>query len=355
MKEKKDNDSWSEKVTCQSLSLLHFSRNLALMLQAGIPISVALDTLCHVPEDPKFERVLSELAYRVSHGFNLSNAMAGFPRCFPLIYCRMVEIGESTGTLVTSLEALSDWTERERKTREQVRGALVYPAFVLSVTFVLTVLLITFFVPQVLQGTSRPERLPLFSRGLLALSELLGNGGFWLVTLGVVGVTAPSLLRFLKSERGERLAWEVPVLGPLLCYAASSRYSLTLSTLLNHGVDLTRSLRLAAESCGSASVAYDARRMLEGVKDGQSLAELYNVRPDLYPLIFRQMVHVGEESSQLGTLLSRSADLLASETEYLLQALLSALEPLVMTIVAVIVGAILIAVFSSIYAQLGSL
>lgn len=347
-------DGWREKISCREASLLAFSRNLGILLNSGIPIVTALDTITHYPDDPKFEKVVEDLSGSVAQGFTLSRAMARFPRCFLPIYCRMVEVGETSGTLSTSLEALTRWGEADRKTREHVRGALVYPTFVLAVTFILTILLVTFFVPQVLEGAGRPADLPLLSKALLTVAHLFGNGGFWLVVLGVAGLTIPTLKRFLGSEKGELLLRSIPVLGGVLQCAADSRYSLTLSTLLSHGVDLPRSLQLAGESCGSALVARDNKRILNGITHGESLAELYGARPDVYSMILRHMVRVGEETSHLSELIRFSSQILAEETEYLLDSLLAALEPMVMTIVAVIVGGILIAVFSSIYAQLGS-
>ena len=324
-------------------------------MRAGIPIVTALDALCEQPGDEMFSRTLAEISSLVGQGFTLSKAMSLFPSTFPTLYFRMVEVGESTGTLDEALESLAQWKDRDEKTKQHMKSALSYPVLVLGVTFVLTVLLLTVFVPKVLGGMGSTEDLPAISKALLYSAKLFKEPGFWLFSVGSLMFAIPGLKRFLGTAQGARLLLQVPLLGRLILYGATTRYALTLSTLLSNGVGLRKGLLLSAEACGSLATRLDGERMLQGLDAGDHLAEMFEQRPNIYPNLFVQMVRVGEESSQLTEMLSKVSSILQEETEHLLETLMAALEPLVMAVVAVVVGTVLVGVFSSIYAQLDKL
>lgn len=347
---------WKRKVKTKSRVLLLFTRNLALMVRSGMPLVDSLETLTHQDEDPRFGRVVADLATMIGAGHTLSKSMSTFPGVFSTLYYRMVEVGEQTGGLARSLQSLAAWSEKEQKLKSQMKSALSYPFLVLTITFLLTVALLTIFVPRVLNDFGGKEsELPAISRGLLLASATFQHPGFWVLLMGIMGLLIPHFSKFLRTPRGATFLLHLPLLGRLLLFGSGSRYALTLSTLLSNGVGLRRALGLSAVACGSAAIELDGKRMREGIDSGESLADLLAMRPHIYPIILIQMVRVGEETSNLADMLEHSAKMLAQDAEYLLEALVAALEPLVMAIVAVVVGTVLIGVFASIYSQLGKL
>jgi len=323
------------------------TRQLATLVKAGMPLLRALRTVSDQLEPGALRQVVSLVASDVEAGVRLSEAMARHPRCYPVFYVNMIRAGEIGGMLDEILKRLAELMEKQQRIRERVKGALMYPCFVMFAAVAILIILMAFVVPTFIgMFTEMGSALPLPTR-ILVMSCNAIRQWWWLVAAVVVGLVA-LLQAAIRTPRGkralDRLLLRLPVFGSLLQRLLIARFSRTFGTLLSSGVPILEALHTVRATVSNA-VLDDALQAVErSLKTGESLARPMELSGAFPPLVSR-MVALGEETGQLDRMLVQMADSYEEEVDIQLGGLTQLLEPLLIVFVGGVVGFIVISMF----------
>jgi type IV pilus assembly protein PilC len=327
------------------------TRQLAVMLGAGLPIVRSLQLLVEQAGSGPLRRTLHDITRRVEAGSSLGDAAAAHPDVFPPLYLALVRTGELGGVLEAVLHRLGAYLEQSARLRRTVVGALVYPAVVVSAAVVVTAVLLGWVVP-IFAGVfaSVGAELPAATRLVLALSSGLRAHALALATIGLVIGGAAAILA--HGEHGARLRdrWllRVPGLGDLFLKAAVARTARTLGTLITCGVAILDALDIAARTAGNRVVEDAFARAGEGLERGRSLALPLAECPEI-PSMVRQMIAVGETTGTLDVMLARMADCYDEEVQAAAATLLALLEPALILFLGVVVGGLVVSMYLPIF------
>jgi general secretion pathway protein F len=323
-----------------------FTRQLATLVGAGVPLVSALQSVASQVDDPESRGTLLGIQESVREGASLARAIETRSGTFPDLYAAMVRAGEESGTLPLSLSRLADHLEEQARTKGRVRSALTYPLLMALVASLVVIFLLTFVVPKIVGIFAHLGRaLPLPTRILIAVTDAL-SAGWWVLLLATAAATL-LLRKHLATERGKRsrdaLLLRLPLTGRLVFLSAMSRFARTLSTLVSGGITVDRALRIVAPVVGNAVIAEQVAAAADRVVEGTTLANALRPHPEIPPALV-QMIAVGEESGTLGEMLSRAADAMDEEMNARLGRLLSLLEPLIILVMGGVVAFIVISI-----------
>jgi type II secretory pathway component PulF len=328
-----------------------FTREMATLLTATIPIPAALLGLGEEEENPALKAVILELESSVRKGNSLSGSLAAHPRLFSILYTSMVQVGEEAGALDKVMSDLADLLEHEGEIRSEVLGAVAYPCFVLCLGGVTTFILLAFVLPRLfgmLEGMV--DVLPLSTTILLSVSSFFQ--AYWPWLLGAAGAGALALRWYLKSPAGGLLwdTWKLrlPVVGSVFRASALSRFARTLGTLVRSGVTILPALEIVRNTIGNRLVARSITQIAEETRGGDSLARPLR-RLALFPPTVIQMIGVGEETGRLDEMLLRVAAIEERQMRGRSRALISLLAPALILLVGALVGFIVIALLLPIF------
>ena len=327
-----------------------FTRQLAILLDAGLPLIRSLKTLERQAKNPAVKTVLGKVAFSVEGGSTFSEALAQHPKSFDKLYLNMIRAGEAAGKLELILTRLAGFREKAAKIAGKVKSAMVYPAIVLSIAIGITIFLMIFIVPkfqvmftEMLDGA----QLPAITRFVMGISTWLQNNIIVAIVLVVVIVIATKFA--LKTEKGrfyfDKSVYTAPVIGMLVSRNAISKFSRTLGTLMGSGVPVLNALQIVRDTAGNELVAKAVQQVHDAVKEGEPMAPpLQSTK--IFPDMVISMIEVGEETGKLPDMLEKIADTYDEEVDNAVSALTSMIEPLMIVFLAVIVGGIVIALFA---------
>jgi len=323
------------------------TRQLATLVKAGMPLLRALRTISDQLEPGILRQVFASVAHDVEAGVKLSEALSSHPRCFPSFYVNMVRAGEVGGLLDEILKRLAELLERQRRLRERVRSALMYPAFVMVAAVSILAILMAFVVPTFLgMFAELGSALPLPTRILVVMCDSVRTG-WWMVAAGAFGLFAV-FRAILRTPAGkmqfDRLLLHLPIFGPLVHRLLIARFSRTFGTLLTSGVSILEALETVRATVSNAVLDQALQDVERSLKTGESLARPLELSGAFPPLVSR-MVALGEETGQLDRMLVQLADSYEEEVEIQLGGLTQLLEPLLLVGVGGVVGFIVIAMF----------
>jgi type IV pilus assembly protein PilC len=328
-----------------------FTRQLSTLVKAGLPITQALNTSIEQVNNPKFKSILQKVATSVEGGQSLASSFAQYPQLFNHIFISLVDAGEQSGTLDESLLRLADQQEKEQAVLGKVRGALVYPAIVFVVIIGVVVFMVTTVLPQV-GGlyTELGQKLPLLTSALLAVSKAIIN--FWYLFILMLVAIVIGIRIGIKTPKGKQI-WDnfklhVPLFSPLFKKVYAARFTRTLSSLVNSGVPLLRSLKIAGEAVDNVVVQKIIDNAAEKVKTGESLSSALEGHDEIVKLV-PQMIRVGEESGSLGGMLEKVATFFEEEVDQTVKNLSAIIEPIMIVFLGVVVLFIVVAVLFPIY------
>lgn len=334
-----------------------FSRQLATLIQAGIPILRSLRLLREQVHSRQLRHLLADIVVDVEQGSLLSEAILRKPNAFPTFYGRLIEIGERTGNLEAVLRQLAAYIEKEEAVSRQIRGALAYPGFVLAMAFgVVFVLLAVALPPMADMFLSFDVRLPLPTRMLIALAGFLSTYKFHL--LGAVVFFLIAAFRFARTEGGrlllDRALLRLPVVGRLIIRGALSRMCRAMSALLRAGVPMAEIMALVIRTQGNRLIAGALVRVRDELLQGHGLADPL-ARQGMFPGLLIQMVRVGEETGALDDSLETLAILYEEEVDRTVSALARAVEPALTVFVGLVVGFVAISMIMPMYSLMGAI
>jgi len=331
--------------------LVVFSRQLATMVDAGIPIMGSLDILVQQSENKLLKEVLTRVRNDVEIGFSLSNAFAKHPGVFSLLYISMVKAGESSGMLDDILDRLATYLEKTSALQKKIKSALIYPAVVTSMALAITILLLYKVIPvfkDIFSGFG--AQLPLPTLVLIRISDIFRK---YFPAVVVVAVIAGFLLkRYIDTKKGrykfDEFTLKLPVFGMLFTKVAVSRFTRTLSTLVKSGVPILSSLEVVGKTCGNSVFEAAIENVRLGVREGESIA-LPLEKNKVFPPMVVKMIAVGEQTGALEKMLSKVADFYDEQVDTTVSGLTSLIEPLIIAFLGVIIGGIVICMFLPIF------
>lgn len=337
-----------------------FSRQLSSMTLGGVGLLQSLDVLCEQADEPRMAFISKELATKLGQGYSFSKATSEYPRVFPPVYYHLLRAGESTGRLIEVISRLADLLEREENLLKRVKSALSYPIFVMILTAIMTLGLFSTVLPG-FADFYKDFKVPLppITAFLMTLTHWIQTWWFWLLLLLVSG-GAVKLVQYSWQVPERRLAiyraltW-LPLVGPILTFSSLARFCWVMELTQQSGLDVVRSLNLACLASGSPILEADAKRMTQGITEGEHLSELMSHRPDIHPHLLQQMVLMGEETSRNSDAFGRAASWFEQEVESRIQNFQAALEPILMGLISIVVGTIVLAVFMPLYGLLDKL
>jgi len=333
-----------------------FSRQLATMLGAGIPLVQAFEIIGTGHDKPAMQKLVLEVKSEVEGGTSLHEALAKHPLYFDDLFVNLVEAGEQAGALEGLLDKIATYKEKSEAVKKKVKKALFYPAAVLVVAVIVTVILLIFVIPQFEDlFKSFGADLPAFTQMIINLSKFVQHYGILLAL--AVGGGIYSFTYFYKRSRRmrqvlDRLSLKLPIIGPILNKAAIARYARTLSTMFAAGVPLVEALDSVAGACGNIVYEDGVMKMRDEVATGQRLQRAME-NTGLFPNMVVQMIAVGEESGALDTMSGKVASFYEDDVDAAVDSMSSLLEPLIMAILGVLVGGLVIAMYLPIF-KLGS-
>jgi len=336
-------------IGANDLALL--TRQLATLVQSGMPVEEALRAIARYSEKARLQRLMMAVRARIVEGHSLAAGLAEFPRSFPEIYVATVRAGEQSGHLGNVLERLADYVESRQDTASSVTAALAYPIILTAAAVAIVIGLLTYVVPQVVGVFDSLEAdLPLLTRALLALSAFLRE---WGLALLVGLVVAGAAIRFaLANEavryRADRQLLRLPVLGPLLRGADTGRFARTLSILAASGVPVLEALSIAASVVSNRPLRASVQQAATQVREGGALNKALE-QSGQFPPMFLHLIAIGEESGQLDTMLHRAADYQERSTRMTVRLLVNIFEPAIILFMGLVVLLIVLAILLPIF------
>jgi type IV pilus assembly protein PilC len=333
-----------------------FSRQLATMLAAGIPLVQGFEIIGNGHEKPAMQKLILDIKSDVEAGTSLHESLAKQPLYFDDLFVNLVEAGEQAGALEGLLDKIATYKEKTEALKKKVKKALFYPAAVLAVAVIVTTILLLFVIPEfeeLFKGFGAD--LPAFTMMVINLSKFVQAYGIFMAA--VVGGAFWVFFYFKKRSRKmreflDRAALKMPIIGPILNKAAIARFARTLATMFAAGVPLVEALESVAGATGNIVYENAVMKMRDEVATGQRLQRAMETT-ELFPNMVVQMIAVGEESGSLDTMASKVATFYEAEVDNAVDAMSSLLEPLIMVILGVLVGGLVVAMYLPIF-KLGS-
>jgi type IV pilus assembly protein PilC len=329
-----------------------FSRQLATMLASGIPLVQAFEIVGNGHEKPSVQKLILDVKQDIEGGTSLHEALAKHPLYFDDLFVNLVEAGEQAGALETLLDKIATYKEKTEAIKKKVKKALFYPAAVLVVAIVVTLILLIFVIPQfesLFKGFG--AELPAFTQFVIDLSKFVQDKGIYMAI--VLGAAGYAFFYFKKRSRKmreilDRISLKMPIIGPILVKSAIARYARTLSTMFAAGVPLVEALESVAGATGNVVYENAVMKMRDEVATGQRLQRAME-NTSLFPNMVNQMVAVGEEAGALDQMTAKVAEFYEAEVDNAVDSMSSLLEPLIMAILGVLVGGLVIAMYLPIF------
>lgn len=331
--------------------LLVFNQELLVLLRAGLPIMKTLDTIIERTENKELLAVIQEVREEVRNGYSLSDAFGRFPHIFSPLYMASIKAGEQSGELPTVIKRYIDYMKRAQSAKEKVAGALIYPAILVTVAVGAVLFLLIYVVPTFSQVyLEAGQDLPVPTQILLGVTNFVRDQVIFLVGAIVAGLIVAG--RFLRSEGGSRLRERfilgLPYLGDIVLKYAFTKLSQVLATLLNAGIPLVPSLRLALGSLANKILQDNMEQVIKGVEEGKKLSQALTESQVAPPMMIR-LVSVGESTGSLPEMLTETANFYQEEIDHKVEILTHTFEPVIMVFMGLIVAAILVAMYLPIF------
>lgn len=332
--------------------LVIFSKQFSTMIDAGLPLVQALDILSEQSESRTLAKAAADIKVDVEGGSTYADSLRKFPKIFNDLYCNMVMAGESGGTLDIILVRVADYIEKAMKLKKKIRGALIYPAVIVTVAVVVVAVIMIFVIPTfskmfaVFGGT-----LPMPTRIVLGMSDFLAGPGGLILFLCIISLFV-FIFQIRRTRKGRRttdaILLKLPVFGILIRKVAIAKFTRTLGTLISSGVPILEGLNITAKTAGNVIIEEAVMKVRQGVAEGQTIAEPLS-QSKVFPPMVTQMIAVGETTGALDSMLSKIADFYDDEVDDATNNLTALMEPMLMVFLGVTIGFIVVAMYLPIF------
>ena len=328
-----------------------FTRQFATMINSGLPLVQSLDILGEQTENQALAKVLGEVLYDVESGHTLADAMGRHPKVFTELFVNMVAAGEAGGILDTILLRLATFLEKNDALIRKIKGAMIYPAVIFSVAGMAIVILLIFVIPTfqtMFESAGIP--LPLPTRVVIGMSKFL-QAYWWALIIGIIA-SVIAIKQTYATPGGQlfidRLMLALPILGDLKRKAAVARFTRTLGTLVSSGVSILEGLEITAKTAGNRVIHDAVMSSRTSIAGGETIAGPLK-ESGVFPPMVVQMINVGEQTGGLDTMLTKIADFYDDEVDAAVEALLAAMEPIMIVVLGVVVGGMIVAMYLPIF------
>ena len=337
------------------LDIAFFSRQMATMMKAGVPLLQSFDIIIEGAENPNFRKLVDDIKQHVASGHSFAASLRQKPQYFDDLFCSLVDAGEQAGALESLLDRVATYKEKTESLKAKIKKAMTYPIAVIVVAFIVTTILLIKVVPQfqaLFSGFG--AELPAFTLMVIGMSEFLQN--YWYIALGIIILIIYAFRRAHKTSEKfrngvDRFLLKIPVIGPLLYKSAVARYARTLATTFAAGVPLVDALDSVSGATGNIIFKNAVNQVKQDVSTGMPLN--FSMRSTgVFPTLAVQMTAIGEESGALDSMLDKVATYYEEEVDNMVDSLTSLMEPMIMAVLGVIVGGLVIAMYLPIF-QLG--
>ena len=349
---KKPKPLFSSAKPIKSQDISFASRQMATMISAGIPIAQTLKGIGTGHENASMEKLMIDLSREVESGSALSVALSKYPQHFNRLFTSLTEAGEESGKLDTMLDRVATYNEKIEAIKSKIKSAMLYPAIVLVVATIVTLLLLLFVIPQfetLFQGVGAD--LPSLTRFIVDISEWMQEW-WWVFLIGIIGTVFGFMFMYKRSEKMQftldRILLKSPIFGPILRKSALARFARTLAIIFSAGVPLVDGMRTVATATGNRVYTLGVMNIRNEISTGKSLA-LSMEETKLFPNMMLQMVSSGEESGELEVMLDKVADFFESEVDDAVDALASIMEPVMIVLLGGIIGTMVLAMYMPIF------
>jgi type IV pilus assembly protein PilC len=340
----------SKKITSEDITV--FSRQMATMMQAGIPLISSFDIVGKGQTNEKMQKLIESVKLNVEAGGTLAESLRKHPQYFNELFGNLVDAGEQSGSLEQMLDSIATYQEKTESIKKKIKKALFYPIAVLVIAVLVSAGLLIYVVPQfesVFAGFGAD--LPALTRMVIDLSEFMQ--AYWHYIFGSVGLIIFGFIYLKKNYIGfahaiDRLSLKFPIIGGILENAAIARFARTLSITFAAGMPLVDALKCVAGATGNILFQQATNTIREEVSTGQQM-QLAMINTNMFPVMVTQMVSIGEESGNLESMLNKVADFYEEEVDNAVDALSSLIEPMIMAVLGVMVGGLVVAMYLPIF------
>jgi type IV pilus assembly protein PilC len=345
--------------TVKAKTLMVFTRQLATLIDAGLPLLRGLNVLAKQERDTLLKNTINQLADLVQGGSTFSESLAQYPKIFNKLFVNMVKAGELGGVLELVLGRLAEFQEKAQRVKNKVKSAMIYPLIVLSLAMTIMAFLFVFIVPKfesIFHDMLGSRPLPAVTQSVIGISGFIQH--HWLILIGAIAALLAGYKFVAQTSSGrraiDRLSLGAPLFGDLARKSSISRFARTLGTLVTSGVPILQALKITRETAGNTIIADAISRVHDSVKEGESIVQPLEASGAFPPMVI-SMVDVGEETGQLPEMLLKIAEVYDDEVDNSVAGLTSMIEPIMIVLLAVIVGTIVIALFMPLISIIGGL
>lgn len=331
--------------------LVIFTRQLATMIDAGVPLVRSLATLQNQTENPIFKKQLVSVSKDVESGMALADSLEKFPYTFNPTYVNMIKAGEAGGILDEILNKLAVQQEKDAAIKAKFKSAMTYPTVLISITLIVFIALMTFVVPKIgtiIADLSEGE-LPALTKAMLGISDIMIN--YWYIHISVVVFGGGFLLKYVKTPKGranrDRIMLKIPAINQLITKMAVARFSRIFASLMSAGVSVIDAIEITAKAIGNTVFEKELMLASKAVANGEQLSAPL-MKSKIFPAIVSQMMAIGEETGQTDTVLIKVAEFYEAEVDAAVDGLSSILEPILIVVMGGMVGVIAISVIGPI-------
>ena len=336
--------SFQRKISLKNLVI--FTRQLSALTSGGVVLDRALKLIGDQSSNSQLKEHSLTLASRIEEGFSFTEALKEFPQSFDRLFISLVSAGEKAGDMAGVLDRTASYLERKSKIQQDITGALIYPAVLLSLAFIIVSLMLIFVVPSVVdQFANLNQELPLITRWLIGLSDFISGPALWILLILVLSLLFS--FRFFGVEKlftiVDKYLLKIPVLKGFLINSNLARFTTSLSILRNNDIPIVQAVEISTATISNSHLRSNLEKSLSGVSEGNSLAQCLSSVPQIPPMV-TQLVASGERSGELENMLSKAADFLDMEFQQSTKIAMNLLEPMVVVIMGTIVACIVVAV-----------
>ncbi|MEW5907763.1 MAG: type II secretion system F family protein [Patescibacteria group bacterium] len=337
---------------------MFFSRNISIMISAGVSIARSLDILCRQTKNKSFKKIIISLADNIKKGNTLSESMKIYPKIFPPFFTAMVKVGEESGNLSESLRLIGEQLERDHTLRKKIKGALVYPAIIITAMVGIGILMLIYVVPTLVSTFQElGVDLPISTRIVIATSNSLLN--YPLVFVAALFILASLLLFFFRSQKGRYLMSNIlmrlPLFSSLVKKINSARTARTLSSLISAGVDILNALTITKDVLTNYKYQEVIQRARDDIQKGMPISESFKKASNVYPILVGEMMAVGEETGKLSEMLLRIAGFYEDEVAETTKNMSTIIEPILMVIIGAVVGFFAVSMIKPMYSMVNNM
>lgn len=332
-----------------------FARNLSIMVASGLTVSRAVNNLAAQTENKAFKKILSDIYEEIQGGKSLSEGLAQHADIFGELFINMVRVGETAGNLDEVLKIVAVQLEKEHDLKSKVKGAMIYPAVIMVVMFIIGIIMLTYVLPK-LMGVFKDmdAKLPAMTQFIVDLSDMLKNNGLMVAIVFVV--TALFLQYFLRQPSGKKVvSWvsiKFPIFSPLIKQMNCARFARIYSSLLKSGVGAVEALKIISRTLTNHYYQQALLSSVDDIQKGVSLSKVLSENSDIFPILVSQIVQVGEETGKTEIVLLQLAEFYEEEVDQITKNLSAIIEPLLMVIIGAAVGFFAVAMLMPMYSMM---